>query len=117
MISGLFSLKGRITRTRFWLLTLALIAVFVFAFVALEKTTGRGSTLILYPFFFWIAFCLGGKRYHDVGKSAAWLLLLVIPLLGPIWVGIELFFRRGAAGGNRHGDDPRAVVLDYFQVK
>jgi len=117
LIEGLVSLKGRITRTRFWSLAFLLAVLFVLAFNALETTIGRGSTLILYPFLFWIAFSLACRRYHDLGKPAWWLLLLAIPLLGPIWVGIELAFRRGTTGANRYGDDPRAVVLDYFQVK
>lgn len=90
--------------------------VFVALFVLLEAATGRGSTLILYPLFFWSFAGILTKRYHDLGRSGWWLLLLLIPLLGVIVVAVELALRRGRPGENRFGPDPMTAGLDYLTV-
>ena len=46
------------------------------------------------------------KRYHDRGKSGWWYLVTFIPLIGPIWVLIELQFLSGDRGSNRFGPPP-----------
>ncbi len=112
------SVRGRIPRLTWWAATFGATVVFALLFILLENITGYGSTLILYPPFFWAIFVLAAKRYHDVGKSAWWLLLVVIPLAGVLWVFLELAFRRGIAGENRYGADPSALgELDYLTVK
>ncbi|MDH3645098.1 MAG: DUF805 domain-containing protein, partial [Gammaproteobacteria bacterium] len=54
----------------------------------------------------WSLFCLCAKRYHDREKSASWLLVLLLPVVGVVWVCAELGFRRGMTGDNRYGPDP-----------
>ncbi|WP_081644581.1 DUF805 domain-containing protein [Arenimonas oryziterrae] len=117
LIDALASLRGRLPRLRFCYLFLALIAAFVLSFVGLENLLGRASTWVLYPPAFWIALSLTTRRYHDLNKRAWWLLVLLIPLLGPIWVGFELFLRRGTTGDNRFGRDRLSAVHDYHVVK
>src|SRR5437868_12217196 len=117
MLAALFfSTRGRLRRSTSWLASLALGAVFVFLFIALAATTGRPSTLVLYPPFFWALFCLASKRLHDRDKSALSLLLLVIPLLGPLWLALELGLLAGTRGENRYGLDPRRIHPDYKTV-
>ncbi len=111
-----FSYNGRIRRSTFWWSTFSLWLAFVFLFVLLEAVAGRGSTLILYPFFFWSFFSILAKRYHDLGRSGWWLLLLLIPLAGVVWVCFELALRRGRPGENRYGPDPKIAGLDYLTV-
>jgi uncharacterized membrane protein YhaH (DUF805 family) len=110
-------LRGRIPRSTFWFAVLFVWAAFIVAFLVLEANVSRASTLILYPLFFWTMFALAAKRYHDLGRSAAWLLLLLIPVVGVVWVAFELGFRRGTRGENRHGPDPLVLPLDYQTVK
>ncbi len=111
------SFRGRISRSTFWYSTFFLWATFIVLFVTLEAVIGRTSTLLLYLPLFWALFAVSAKRYHDLGKSAAWLSLLLIPLLGVAWVAIELSFRRGTRGENQHGADPLVPDVDYFTVK
>ena len=111
------SLDGRLPRARFWASSIFLAAVFVLAFVGLENLLGRASTWLLYPPAFWMAFSLAIRRYHDFNTRGWWLLLVLIPLLGPVWVGFQLFLRRGTRGDNRFGRDLLSVVHDYHQVK
>ena len=111
------SFRGRIERSTFWWSALALGALFVVLFVFLDTTFGRTSTLVLYPLLFWGAAALAVKRLHDRGTSAGWLLIVVIPILGPLWLFITLALRAGSPGENQYGDDPRLFDADYLTVK
>jgi uncharacterized membrane protein YhaH (DUF805 family) len=115
-LPSLLSPRGRLTRLPFVLASLALVALFVVLYQGLDATLGRTSTWLLYPPLFWAAFVLGSRRCHDRGRSALFLLWLLLPILGPLWVGIELVLLRGSDGTNRFGTDALAPSLDYFQV-
>jgi uncharacterized membrane protein YhaH (DUF805 family) len=43
------------------------------------------------------------KRFHDRDKSGWWVLIVLIPYLGAIWMIIELGFLPGTQGPNRFG--------------
>jgi uncharacterized membrane protein YhaH (DUF805 family) len=108
---------GRISRSTYWLASIVLAAGFGTGFVLLESMAGRTATLILYPFLTWAALMLSVKRCHDRALSSAWLLLALIPVLGPLWWLIALGLRRGTMGGNQYGDDPLNNPVDYLTVK
>ncbi len=112
-----FRWRGRLRRRRYLFTMLLSIALFAMLYVFIERVAGRSATLLLYPFFFahWLA--LSVKRLHDQAKSAPWLLALLIPILGPLFVGYLLLFGRGTPGDNQYGDDPRTVGRDYLQVR
>jgi uncharacterized membrane protein YhaH (DUF805 family) len=111
------SFRGRIERSTFWWFALVLGAIFVVLFVFLEAVFGRPSTLFLYPPLFWGAAALAVKRLHDRGTSAWWLLAVLIPVLGPLWLFITVALRAGSPGENQYGDDPRLYDADYLTVK
>ena len=113
----LFSFRGREPRATFWWTTLLAGAAFVALLCALEAALGRQASLVLYPPFFWIVAALAVKRLRDRGRGPAWLLVLLIPVLGPLWALVELGLRRGTAGENRYGPDPLEVHGDYLTVK
>jgi hypothetical protein len=54
------------------------------------------------------ALALYAKRWHDRGKSGWWTLIILIPLVGPIWLLIELGALEGTRGPNNYGPDPLA---------
>ena len=112
----LLSFSGRIPRSTFWLTALLLAVVFIILLVALESIFGRSASLVLYPPFFWVMAALATKRLHDRGKSPLWFLLALIPVLGPLWLLLELGFLRGTPGENRYGDDPLDYRADYLTV-
>ena len=113
----LFSFNGRISRAALWwtagLAGLAFLVLFEF----LEDFAGRPSTLALYPPLFWILVALAVKRLRDRGRAPAWLLVALIPVLGPLWLLIELGLRRGTVGENHYGADPADSAPDYLTVK
>ena len=112
----LFSFKGRIRRTQFWLGQLALIMVAVVlgavvgaSVVAALKGTGLGHSghmtpaeaqkifmvaagpmIALWIPMMWIGLALGAKRLHDRAKSAWWLLAFHVPGL-LFWTTPALF--------------------------
>jgi uncharacterized membrane protein YhaH (DUF805 family) len=108
--------RGRSGRRTFWVGGGALLAGFALLFAALEAGSGHASTLLLYPPFFWLAFVLAARRLHDRGRSARWLLAAAVPLLGPLWLGVELLLRRGTPGPNPWGSEPRNPPRDYLRV-
>jgi uncharacterized membrane protein YhaH (DUF805 family) len=113
----LFSFRGRTTRGAFWWGLLVTGFAFVVLLVFLETVFSRSSSLILYPPLIWIAAALAFKRQHDRGKSPWWLLLVAIPILGPLWLAIDLGFRAGTPGENQYGQDPLEFDVDYLTVK
>jgi uncharacterized membrane protein YhaH (DUF805 family) len=46
------------------------------------------------------------RRLHDVGKSGWMYLLVILPIIGPIWL-IILFVREGELGDNQFGPNPK----------
>ena len=113
---ALFSFRGRLRRSSFWRAAIVVGAGFVLSFVAIERGLGHGPTLLLYPPFFWAALGLMTRRLHDRDKSGAWLLVLLVPVLGPLWTAFDLGLRRGTRGGNRYGADPRDARAPYARV-
>jgi uncharacterized membrane protein YhaH (DUF805 family) len=108
--------RGRLGRAPFAALALLLGAAFLVLFVFLETMVGRSATWVLYPPFLWMAFCLAARRLHDRASSSWWLLAALVPVAGPLWLGVTLFLRRGSAGENPFGPDPEDDVPDFLAV-
>ena len=109
--------RGRTPRARFWTSAIIAGASFVVLYAGIEALFGTSATLILYPPLLWIGYTLAARRYHDIGKSPARLLLLLIPIIGVIVTFFDLAFRKGTEGDNRYGPDPLTEGIDYLTVK
>ena len=111
IVSLLFSLEGRIGRAKFWLGQLVLFVIAFVAWLALIPGMATENIVLLlvpvalFPFSLWMSICISGKRYHDRGKSAWWILICLIPIVGGIWQFIELGLLRGDDGTNEYGPD------------
>lgn len=64
--------------------------------------------IVLLLLLLWPSICLYAKRWHDRDKSGWWSLIVLIPIIGGLWMLIELGFLRGTDGPNRFGPDPIA---------
>ena len=53
-------------------------------------------------FFFWLHLALSAKRFHDLGNSGWFVLLLPVPIIGFLWF-LYLLFGRGQDGDNDYG--------------
>ena len=58
--------------------------------------------------YLWLALCV--KRYQDLDKSGWWSLVGFIPIIGPIWILIELGLMKGTPGHNRYGPSTEHAV-------
>lgn len=110
----LFSLNGRITRSDYWLkYYLPAMVVFILA-VVLDGALGLADpqlgvgpiTGLMYLALFWPSIAVTVKRLHDRDKSGWFMLIMLIPIIGSIWLLVVVGFLRGTVGPNRFGDDP-----------
>lgn len=118
-----FGLDGRIGRADWWIgqllqwglilvpmIVAALIQVLVFGVRSGEENPPLAvtltSTIVMLPA--WIAsaavgICTSVQRFHDRNQSGWWLLISFLPLLGPIYLLINLGFIAGTPGPNKYG--------------
>lgn len=104
----LFSFNGRVNRAKYWLMVL-ILSVIPFIILLLSRIIGEGGTVlyILYlVIVIWPGLAISAKRWHDRDKSAWWILIGFIPIIGSIWTLVELGFLQGTSGSNRYGPDP-----------
>lgn len=111
------SFQGRIGRGTWWLVGLVqfLLVAGAIAYVAAVDAAEDPRTGWQGPVFFvivlstaWVGLCANIKRYHDRGKSGFWVLICLVPFIGPIWAFIELGFLPGVDADNRFGPSPDA---------
>jgi uncharacterized membrane protein YhaH (DUF805 family) len=116
-----FRPSGRLSRRSFWISTLIAWLAFWLAFGLLDAATTLDLTRIPAAILCWVLYCLCARRYHDLERSPRWLLALLIPILGVVWVCSELGFRRGTVGDNHYGTDPLTDLghraADYATVR
>ena len=106
--------QGRLNRKPYWIGVLILLAIqlvgnLLFANFDREAPSIPAlivSLLLLYP-----SVVLGIKRCHDRDHPGWWLLIVLIPLLGPLWLLVELGFLPGTPGPNRYGPDPLTAQM------
>lgn len=115
----LFSFDGRVGRGSYWGLVLVSIVLFgglsAWSFYSmmnsLDPTAGGGVasmlTLVLAVVFLWPALAIQAKRWHDVDKSAWWILIGLVPAIGALVALVFNGFIAGTAGANRFGAPTR----------
>jgi uncharacterized membrane protein YhaH (DUF805 family) len=113
----LFSFRGRISRHQYWVQFVVPYVLLAFLVIAVDlimgmydAKTGVGllttifSVLIIWPYL-----AIHVKRCHDRDRSGWFLLISLIPIVGAIWLFVELGWLRGSIGDNRFGSDPVAT--------
>jgi uncharacterized membrane protein YhaH (DUF805 family) len=126
----IMSARGRASRRRYWLscwlplliaslvpLVLGAAATYVAMLsIGTQPTeaavtslaTSYGHAIIIDLLLLWPSFAAVVKRLHDRGKSGWFILVGLIPLIGQIWLLLEVGFLPGQRGDNRYGADPLA---------
>jgi FAD/FMN-containing dehydrogenase/uncharacterized membrane protein YhaH (DUF805 family) len=110
----LFTFNGRISRGVYCIAAVFYWCTFYVLYNLLLYTTGPGSTFILYPLLFWIIIATSIKRLHDSNWSGYWLLTVLIPVLGPLFLIYLLGFKKGNYSNNIYGTVP-GVAADYLK--
>lgn len=140
MLGFLFSFNGRVRRLHWWLTRIgvwvgffAISMVFILLLRALFPEIAVGDELYLEAsdvasaiwaivFFtliiasIWIELAISVKRWHDREKSGFWVLITLIPLVGPIWTLVECGLLDGTQGLNKYGPSPKGIVADQAEV-
>jgi uncharacterized membrane protein YhaH (DUF805 family) len=102
----LFSFQGRISRKTFWIFNgCVFIAGMMLGLITepVQTIEDISNAHIFFMFWmFWPNLAIQVKRWHDQDKSALWLLVNLIPYIGPLLTGIM----PGTPGPNRFGEDP-----------
>jgi uncharacterized membrane protein YhaH (DUF805 family) len=111
----LTSFDGRINRSKFWAGIVALIAIGIIAElidVVLGLQVGPYGvgpiSLIVGLASIYFVLAVYAKRWHDRDKSGWWSLIVLVPVIGGIWILVELGMLEGTRGANQYGPDPLA---------
>ena len=123
----LFSFEGRIGRMPFWITTFAMILIGIAASVAMFGAailSGDPSALGASPgamggalsigalvvglAMLWIGLAVQAKRWHDLDKSAWWILINLVPVIGGLVTLVMCGFLAGTPAPNRFGQPTTA---------
>ena len=107
--------SGRARRTEYWMFVLCnVIGMLLLGMV--DKLIGGDNELIssIYSLAVLLpSLAVAARRLHDTDRSAWWLLLGLIPIIGTL-VLIYFMVCNGQQGPNRCGDDPKAAPSQGF---
>jgi uncharacterized membrane protein YhaH (DUF805 family) len=103
----LFSFDGRISRGTFlkWWPAVTVFELVGLAIIAAASAYGPWIRSFCLVTSLWPIFAILVKRWHDRNRSA-WLLLVMITVVGIFWVLVETFALKGTEGANKFGPDP-----------
>lgn len=117
VLKNYFGFSGRARRAEYWYFTLFNMLVgIVLAGIdwvtgTLDPETGVGllggvyTLAILIP-----SIAVVFRRLHDTGRSAWWLFILFIPLIGAI-VLLVFLVQDSTAGNNEYGANPKGIRM------
>jgi uncharacterized membrane protein YhaH (DUF805 family) len=107
---------GRARRKEYWMFALFNF-IFCIGAVIIDNLLGTTAGELHYGLFYCIyilAVLLPGiavtiRRLHDVGKSGWFYLIVLIPIIGPVWI-LVLLCKEGNAGENNYGPNPKETA-------
>lgn len=108
VLSNYATFRGRARRTEYWMFFLfniiaSIILSIVESILSLDELlTGLYSLFIFLP-----TLAVSARRLHDIGRSAWWLLIALVPLIGFI-VLIVFHCMDSEEGENQYGPNPKA---------
>ncbi len=103
----LFSFQGRVGRKPYWIFNLIIflggMVLGLFTEVSGDIGYINKPQIMFMLWILWPSLAIQAKRWHDRNKSAWWILISLIPVIGPVWALIENGFLPGTPGDNRFG--------------
>jgi uncharacterized membrane protein YhaH (DUF805 family) len=114
----LFSFQGRISRYQLWVQFILPYFILEVVVLVIDLLTGMYNvrtgvglfSTIFSLLMIWPYLAIQVKRCHDRDRSGWFLLISLIPIIGAIWLFVELGCLRGSVGDNRFGPDPVATL-------
>jgi len=109
--------SGRASRSEYWFFVLFEILLYVVLVIA-DIAAFRGSMNVFSTLASLVLFLPGlavlVRRLHDTDRSAWWILIPFVPIIGSIWL-IVILCTRGTEGANRYGMGPaEAAIPEVF---
>jgi uncharacterized membrane protein YhaH (DUF805 family) len=114
----LFNPNGRFRRWQYWIALFfnitAATAYVVFLIRSYDRTDPPLQHTLIFAAIvtftvaitlFWSVLCATIKRYHDLGVSGWWWLVVLIPVIGWLWQLMECGLLPGDRSENRYGSD------------
>ena len=101
--------RGRIGRATFWLhgvLGLLGMALLLRALLEIARWSPAQADEWVGLLLTWPLVAISAKRWHDRDRSGWWVLVLLLPVVGVIWLLADNGFVRGTRGPNRFGPPP-----------
>jgi uncharacterized membrane protein YhaH (DUF805 family) len=106
----LFSVEGRICRKSYIIFLLIVsagaVVLSLFEGATINIKEVNNAQIMYLILMFWPSVAVQAKRWHDRNRSALWVLIIFIPIVGVIWTLAESCFLRGTPGPNEFGPDP-----------
>ena len=98
------SFQGRVGRRTYWQFAAAPAFTFTVLTALFELPLRMGSFgfTVCALFLSWVVLAVSVKRCHDRGRSGWFLLVKLIPIVGALWVLVELGFLAAAEGAERY---------------
>ena len=106
---------GRLGRAGFWLRNVVALPVCLFASIGADSVIGPVAGLVAAAVTTLFLVSTWGRRLHDRGRSAWWLLLTAVPVIGALALIVDCAFLGPRASAQRFGTPPGAA-LDYRTV-
>ncbi|MFD3805685.1 DUF805 domain-containing protein [Streptomyces sp. NPDC058611] len=101
--------SGRARRKEYWMYALFNVGIIIVLSI-LDAVIGTSPILVgIYALgVFLPGLAVTVRRLHDIGKSGAWFLIALVPLIGGIWL-LVLTATEGQPQANEYGENPKAV--------
>ena len=106
---------GRLGRAGFWLRHVVGLPIGLFLCIAADSLVGPSAGLVAAALTTLFLVSVWGRRLHDRGRSAWWLLLAAVPVAGALLLIVDCAFLGTRAGAQRYGM-PGALRVDYRTV-
>ena len=110
-----FRLRGRLSRAGFWLRHVSFVPIGLWLVIAGAETLGAPYDLPLAAALELMLASIWGRRLHDRGRSAWWLLATLVPVLGPLFLMVECGLRGTSPAAAKFGPEP-GTRADYVTV-
>jgi len=100
--------SGRARRTEYWMFALVNTVIYL-ALSAVDYYLNTAIPALVYLIAVLLpGIAVGVRRLHDTNRSGAWILIALLPLVGPI-ILLVFAVQPGTVGPNEHGPDPKQV--------
>ena len=112
--------NGRARRSEFWFFALFNLIIYLAASVINYLIAGGSDTTSIIGIIYLLyslatilpSLAVSWRRLHDIGKSGAYILFILIPLVGWIFL-LAWFVKDSDMGENRFGPNPKGQYPEY----